>query len=159
VTATRFTLILLTATLLMCFSWAVPASQPAGQPGEYQGRSAEWWAGKTTHWKKAAVKRGRTLQSVKRANRARIQMGANGVARGFLCIHSFEGSWTDPGKPHWGGLQMDEDFQKGYGREFYDTLGTADHWPPFVQLAVAMRAYYSGRGYGPWPNTRRMCGI
>jgi hypothetical protein len=37
--------------------------------------------------------------------------------------------------------------------------GTADHWPPAVQIAVAIRAYASGRGFYPWPNTARACGL
>src|SRR5215471_18639237 len=33
----------------------------------------------------------------------------------WMCIHRYEGSWTDPNAPFWGGLQMDESFQKAYG--------------------------------------------
>lgn len=150
-----FTLGLAAFALLASFSWAVPEQQP----GTYQGKPPEWWAQKTTHWKKAAVKRGRNLQMVKRGLRARVHMSGNGVAQGFKCIHQYEGSWTDPGAPHYGGLQMDLQFQRSYGGAFLEQLGTADRWPPFVQMAVAMEAYYSGRGYGPWPNTRRMCGL
>ena len=60
-------LIIPTIALLGSFEWATP-TEP--QPGNYQGRSAEWWAGKTTHWKRAAVKRGRTLAFVKRRVRS-----------------------------------------------------------------------------------------
>jgi len=37
--------------------------------------------------------------------------------------------------------------------------GTADHWPPAAQLAVGEIAVYSGRGFGPWPQTRKACGL
>jgi len=79
--------------------------------------------------------------------------------RAFLCIHRFEGSWRDPNPPYYGGLQMDYSFQRTYGREFLRAFGTADHWPPYLQIAVAMRAYLSGRGFYPWPNTARRCGL
>src|SRR5207302_1578247 len=34
----------------------------------------------------------------------------------WLCIHQYEGSWTDDGAPYYGGLQMDLGFQARYGR-------------------------------------------
>ena len=34
--------------------------------------------------------------------------------RGWLCIHRFEGSWSDDGDPYWGGLQMDRGFMRTY---------------------------------------------
>jgi hypothetical protein len=82
----------------------------------------------------------------------------------WMCIHSFEGSWTDPNPPYYGGLQMDSTFQSQYGPEFVRQWGTADHWPVWAQLTAARRARdgYAGfhaRGYWPWPNTARMCGL
>ncbi len=77
----------------------------------------------------------------------------------FLCVHDGEGSWTDPGAPYYGGLQMDETFMRAYGGPFYRAWGTADHWPAYIQIAVAEAARLSGRGYGPWPNTARACGL
>jgi hypothetical protein len=79
--------------------------------------------------------------------------------RGFMCIHRFEGSWTDPGAPYYGGLQMDWTFMNTYGSDYLRAWGTADHWPPAVQIAVAMRAYLSGRGFYPWPTSARLCGL
>lgn len=75
------------------------------------------------------------------------------------CIHRHEGSWTDDNPPYWGGLQMDADFERTYGREFVQAFGHANHWPPAVQLAVGMRAVLSGRGFGPWPQTRKLCHV
>jgi hypothetical protein len=86
-------------------------------------------------------------------------VGSHPTERAFLCIHSYEGAWNDPNAPYYGGLQMDMSFQKAYGPEFLAAWGTADNWPISVQMAVAMRAYLSGRGYGPWPNTRRYCNL
>lgn len=82
----------------------------------------------------------------------------------WRCIHEHEGAWNDTGAPHWGGLQMDMDFQRTYGSEFMARWGTADGWPVWAQLLAAERAYhgyagYGGRGFHPWPNTARACGL
>lgn len=80
--------------------------------------------------------------------------------KGWLCIHSYEGSWTDSGDPYWGGLQMDRGFMDTYGKDFQKRFhGLANVWPVWAQMAAAERAYSSGRGYGPWPNTARYCGL
>jgi hypothetical protein len=84
--------------------------------------------------------------------------GRSSDERGFLCIHGFEGAWNDPSAPYWGGLQFDYQFQRTYGPEFLAHYGTADHWPIAVQIAVAIRAKIS-RGWHPWPNTARYCGL
>jgi hypothetical protein len=77
----------------------------------------------------------------------------------WLCIHQYEGSWNDPDPPYYGGLQMDMEFMRSYGSELLKTKGTADHWTPEEQMAVAEKARLSGRGYYPWPNTARSCGL
>lgn len=76
----------------------------------------------------------------------------------FLCIHRYEGSWTDSGAPFWGGLQMNYGFQETYGSWLLRHKGTADHWTPLEQIWVADKAVVS-RGFWPWPNTGRMCGL
>jgi hypothetical protein len=76
----------------------------------------------------------------------------------WLCIHGYEGSWTDSGAPFWGGLQMDYGFQSAYGGDLLATKGTADHWTPLEQMWVAEKAWNS-RGFYPWPNTARYCGL
>ncbi len=76
----------------------------------------------------------------------------------WLCIHRYEGSWTDPAAPYYGGLQMDKGFQATYGPELLRAKGTADHWTPVEQMWVAERAYRT-RGFHPWPNTARYCGL
>jgi hypothetical protein len=76
----------------------------------------------------------------------------------WLCIHGYEGSWTDPNAPYYGGLQMDREFQVTYGGDLLRSKGTADHWTPLEQMWVAERAYRT-RGFWPWPNTARYCGL
>lgn len=78
--------------------------------------------------------------------------------RAFLCIHRYEGSWSDSGAPYWGGLQMNLGFQATYGGWLLRTKGTADHWSPLEQIWVAEKATRS-RGFWPWPNTARSCGL
>jgi len=79
--------------------------------------------------------------------------------QGWLCIHHFEGSWRDPNPPYFGGLQMDVQFQRTYGAAIFRLKGTADHWTPIEQMWAAERAHRSGRGFYPWPNTARYCGL
>jgi len=78
--------------------------------------------------------------------------------REWLCIHRFEARWTDPNAPYYGGLQMDREFQAAYGRVLLRRKGTADHWSPLEQMWVAERAFKT-RGFWPWPNTARACGL
>jgi hypothetical protein len=77
----------------------------------------------------------------------------------WQCIHHYEGAWSDSGSPYYGGLQMDISFQASYGRPLLTTKGTAENWTPLEQMWVAERAYRSGRGFYPWPNTARACGL
>jgi len=91
---------------------------------------------------------------------ARAGGDASRVWSGFMCIHRYEGAWNaNTGNGYYGGLQMDYTFMHAYGSEFLRAYGTADRWPPAVQIAVAMRAYLSGRGFYPWPNSARLCGL
>jgi Transglycosylase-like domain len=78
----------------------------------------------------------------------------------WLCIHRGEGAWTaHTGNGYYGGLQMDISFQRTYGGYLLRNKGTANHWSSYEQMWVAERAYRSGRGFYPWPNTARACGL
>lgn len=82
------------------------------------------------------------------------------LVNAFTCIHHYEGAWNaNTGNGYYGGLQMDLGFQSTYGGEFLKQYGTADRWPVWAQLTAAIRAYRSGRGFGPWPSTARACGL
>ena len=76
----------------------------------------------------------------------------------LICIHGYEGSWTDGGSPYYGGLQMNLGFQGTYGGWLLRLKGTADNWTPLEQIWVAEKAIQS-RGFWPWPNTARYCGL
>jgi len=95
----------------------------------------------------------------RRARRARRLANHPPHLQAWLCIHHYEGDWRDPNGPYYGGLQMDLEFQRTYGGSLLRHKGTADHWTPLEQIWVAERAYESGRGFYPWPNTARYCGL
>lgn len=91
------------------------------------------------------------------------------VTRGLLCIHggvsygarygTGEGAWNaNTGNGYYGGLQMDYSFMQAYGPSFLRRWGTADHWPVWAQLQAG-RNGYRARGWYPWPNTARACGL
>jgi hypothetical protein len=69
---------------------------------------------------------------------------------------------TEPpsGGAYWGGLQMDVEFQHTYGEDMIRLHhgGLANTWTAAEQITVANRAWQT-RGYQPWPNTSRMCGL
>ena len=82
-----------------------------------------------------------------------------GLVAAFTCIHRYEGAWnSNTGNGYYGGMQMDYGFQRTYGPEFLARYGTADRWPISAQLLAAYRAYRA-RGFSPWPNTARYCGV
>jgi hypothetical protein len=78
--------------------------------------------------------------------------------RDWLCIHRYEGSWSDSDSPYWGGLQMDLSFQETYGGWLLRHKGTAENWSPLEQIWVAVRASRA-RGFSPWATTARYCGV
>lgn len=79
--------------------------------------------------------------------------------RSWLCIHRGEGAWNDYGDPYWGGLQMNRGFMSTYAPAWLLRKGWANMWTPLEQMWVAERARASGRGFYPWPNTARACGL
>ena len=95
----------------------------------------------------------------RRATAARMAAAHPPHLRAWLCIHRFEGSWRDSGAPFYGGLQMDYGFMARYGGFLLRRKGTADNWSPIEQIWVAERALQAGRGFYPWPNTARYCGL
>ena len=77
----------------------------------------------------------------------------------WLCINRYEAAWNDAGAPYYGGLQMDWGFMRTYGSDLLRRKGTADRWSPLEQMWVAERALRAGRGFYPWPNAARICGL
>ncbi len=94
----------------------------------------------------------------RRAEAARRRAQRPPHLKAWLCIHRYEAAWTDAGAPYYGGLQMNLSFQQHYGRRLLQQKGTADHWTPLEQMWTAEKALRS-RGFWPWPNTARYCGL
>jgi hypothetical protein len=83
-----------------------------------------------------------------------------GKLTAWTCIHQGEGAWNATGHYH-GGLQMDWTFMRTYGRDMLQRHAGkgAEAWTPREQIIVAQRAFVQGRGYNPWPQTSRACGL
>jgi hypothetical protein len=77
----------------------------------------------------------------------------------WRCLQRHEGSWRDGNDPYWGGLQMDRTFMRHYAPRHLLRRGWANTWTPIEQMWVGERAIRAGRGFYPWPNTGRMCGL
>ena len=100
----------------------------------------------------------------RRARTARRKALRPPHAGAWRCIHRYErhphqGWSTRTGNGYYGGLQMDLGFQRTYGGHLLRRKGTADRWTALEQMWVAERAYRSGRGFHPWPNSARACGL
>jgi hypothetical protein len=101
-----------------------------------------------------------TLQLSRRPVSRLTLIGPRWLTDAFTCIHHYEGAWNaNSGNGYYGGLQMNSGFMSTYGDDYVRRWGTADHWPAWAQIGVAVRAYRSGRGFWPWPNTARACGL
>jgi hypothetical protein len=94
----------------------------------------------------------------RRANAARRRASNPPELHAWYCIHHYEGRWTDPNAPYWGGLQMDYNFQSAYGAWLLKHKGTADHWAPLAQIWAAVRAWRV-RGFEPWSSSAHACGV
>jgi hypothetical protein len=123
------------------------------------GRSLPAYAGSVAHSTSLGYAHWVLRLWAQRALAARRQAQHPPHLAAWLCIHRGEAPWGDPNPPYYGGLQMDYEFQQTYGRELLRRKGTADHWTPVEQMWVAERAFRSGRGFYPWPNTARYCGL
>lgn len=111
-------------------------------------------------------RRAKLMAKLQRLSKPRFNLG--NVSH-WLCIHRGEGAWnSNTGNGYYGGLQMDWSFMSAYGPKvlgyasaaaMFAARGTANRWTPQEQMAVAEYARSSGRGYYPWPNTARACGL
>jgi hypothetical protein len=100
-----------------------------------------------------------TLDVARHATRLSL-VGPRWLTDAFTCIHHYEGAWnSNTGNGYYGGLQMNYGFMSRYGAEYLQRWGTADQWPAWAQIEASVRAYRAGRGFWPWPNTARVCGL
>lgn len=93
-----------------------------------------------------------------RGGHATVVLEPIGNLARWTCIHEREGAWNAEGF-YEGGLQFDHEFSTTYGPDMWRKYGTGPHaWSPRDQMVVAERAR-KVRGYWPWPNTARACGL
>jgi hypothetical protein len=78
---------------------------------------------------------------------------------GWRCLQRYEAPWSDANDPYWGGLQMDRSFMLAHAPGHLLRRGWANRWSPIEQMWVAERAHRAGRGFYPWPNAARVCGL
>lgn len=169
----RLAVFLLLVLFLVLLLVVVASARGDDPPPTYKGRTAEEWGleaealelelrevrGRLGWRERSLARMWRTLRRVRSSLRAAVQVpGTTGETKALLCIHGHEGPWNDAGAPYFGGLQMDVDFQRAYGRTFYEELGHAHRWPVYVQVAVGLAGVLK-RGFSPWPVTRRLCGV
>jgi FAD/FMN-containing dehydrogenase len=94
-----------------------------------------------------------------RARHAKYHVHHPPYLRSWLCIHRHEGPWNSSTNPVYdGGLQMDYTFQRMYGARWLRLKGRAYNWTMWEQIWTAVRAWRK-RWFGPWPNTRKPCGV
>jgi hypothetical protein len=117
----------------------------------FQGAGPERWAQRYRRERAAVVEL--------RARLASRLTPLVALVRAFECVHGGEGSWTaNTGNGYYGGLQMDRSFMAAYAPGLLRRKGTANHWTPAQQISVAIVAH-AVRGFEPWPNTARRCGL
>ena len=170
-------LVIIGLSLLACVP-AAEAAQQTPQPDSWILRDITGFRNQTWHYQRTmGVRRTPYAYAPAEDDSRRFRLWVRGVwesraataRRRFVagpahksqwqCIHRYEGSWRDGGAPYWGGLQMDMSFMRTYGAHLLRLKGTADHWTPLEQMWIAEKAHRSGRGFSPWPNTARVCGL
>lgn len=163
--------------LLAYLAFAVPriAGAESARPQAeslIEGKPIGFWHARTVINRREANQqrrnseaRGRTIRRLQSVVHGRLAYPTGHWLDGaFLCIHRFErgaaGWQTLTGNGFHGGLQMDSSFQRTYGPEWARrAFGESAHlWPASVQISAAIQAWTS-RGFGPWPNTRKSCGL
>lgn len=127
----------------------------------YQGKGIRWWARRAVQARKDANARQQTIFRL----RAAQERGAAHFfvwMRNAYCVYGYErgadGWETNTGNGYYGGMQADRSFQRAYAPTYYRAWGTADNWPVWAQLHMAYNGWLA-RGWQPWPNTARRCGL
>jgi hypothetical protein len=80
-------------------------------------------------------------------------------SRDTQCVVNHEGGWTSVNPVgYYGRFQMDISFQNetAYGRAAYRRYGTANRWPPLVQVRHAYSIWLSA-GWSRWPTYAKYC--
>lgn len=149
---------------LLCSTAGKSNARPSHQP-KHGGLEQRIHHGATALlWIDRHRKLYRSLRELRRERAAHEWLLLDGLRRAgvlgpLLCIKRGEGAWTsNTGNGYYGGLQADLSFQAAYGSAYMRRWGTANNWPRWAQLHMGYRGWRA-RGYYPWPNTARRCGL
>jgi len=113
------------------------------------------WACKAVKW----LVRERNETKAAMAPRVSSSAWAWYLSSDTQCVTNHEGAFTtNTGNGYYGRFQMDVSFQNetAYGRAAYRRYGTADRWPPAVQVQHA-HDIWSYAGWSRWPTYARYC--
>jgi hypothetical protein len=132
----------------------------------YQNRSIRWWAARAVINRREANQNRRNAEArgrtIRRLQSAQLTASAHFFAwlAGADCVQRHEGAWTSAtGNGYYGGLQADVSFQRTYAPDLLRRYGgLANTWPWYAQLQMGYRGWLF-RGWSPWPNTARECGL
>ena len=136
---------------------AVTVTVTKTKPATYQGRPVRWWARRAVQARKDANARGRTIRRLQHAQRRASSHFFDWLAAAD-CVRRHEAPWNHDGGTYDGGMQADRDFQRTYAPDHLRRWGPAYAWPWWAQLEMAYRGWLF-RGWQPWPNTARACGL
>ena len=79
--------------------------------------------------------------------------------RAWYCIHHYEGSWSDPNAPYWGGLQMDYSLPVRVRRLAPEAQGDGEPLERRSQQIWAGVRAWRVRGFEPWSSSAHACGV
>lgn len=165
----RVGLLILTVLLLLTLAGARDARVQDAQAGpqvivveaRYQGWTIRTWARKAAQARRDANARKQTILRLRAAQRHDALHFFRWLANAD-CVYQYErgahGWETRTGNGYYGGMQADMDFQRTYAPGYLSRWGTADRWPWWAQLHMAYNGWVA-RGWNPWPNTSRLCGL
>lgn len=152
------------AFVAVCIVWSLAIVKTSGATTNYEQAKREVHKGSTalTWLTNPAHHKYGTPRTRRRALlRAQTQLMHGLIRSGFWpaanCVHNKEAPWHYHGYFD-GGMQMDTEFQGDYGRVYLNRWGDAGNWPVWAQLHASFKGWLS-RGWYPWPNTARACGL
>jgi hypothetical protein len=124
------------------------------KPADARGRREQF-----AYWHTVSRWLERRSERLRRSERPLSQRIAHYAQWQCIARHESHGTWDiSTGNGYYGGLQMDRGFQQTYSPRLYASKGTADNWTVEEQMLTAEKAFAS-RGFTPWPNTARTCGL
>lgn len=154
----RIILLLAVATVAVLLDVGLARGSSLAQSQVHKGATGLTWLSNPDHAKFGTPKsRARAYWQARRTLMDGFRSA--GFVPSVYCVHRGEGSWGETSNPKYdGGMQMDAPFQLTYGPQYLQRWGRAYNWPDWAQLHASFKAWTT-RGWGPWPQTARNCGL